>query len=65
MMVQIAICPNGNSDFLFRFVLIQKTRKMKPTCYTNANSYKYNFLTCAGPCLPTGRHHTIKIKIIL
>jgi hypothetical protein len=54
---------------------------MKPTCYANTtelassaklNTYKYNFVNMCGclSALPTGRqatgrHHTIKIKIIL
>ena len=32
---------------------------MKPTCYTNATTYNYNF------CKHVWFHHTIKIKIIL
>ena len=38
---------------------------MKPTCYTNTNTYEYNFINMwIFPLCGTG-YHTIKIKIIL
>ena len=37
---------------------------MKPTCIAYTNTYVYNYHTCAVPCLPTGRHPTIKINYI-
>jgi hypothetical protein len=38
---------------------------MKPICYAETNTYKYFYINIWVPCLPTGRHRTIKIKIKL
>jgi len=38
---------------------------MNPPCYTNTNTNKNNFINLWVPPLERGRHHTIKIKIIL